>query len=199
MILPESPTHRVSAPGEEAGGEKEAHEYPALSLAKTKSVAELAAWAGEREAWLSWKLDGLTLVLTYDGGSLTRILTRGDGAVGTNITYMKEVIGGFPLTIPETGHLVVRGEAVISYPDFEEINASLEEGEEAYANPRNLASGTLALDAKHLSEVRARRGGFYAFTLVHTDREMVSWGRRMDWLAEMGFAVVDREAVTAAP
>ena len=93
--------------------------------------------------------------MTYDQGELTRILTRGNGNVGTNITYMKGAIRGIPLKVDFPGHLVVRGEALISYPDFSAVNAELEEGEEKFANPRNLASGTLALDAKNIETVRA--------------------------------------------
>lgn len=199
-VLPESPTQSVGHAEEEKSteGKKEPHEYPALSLAKTKSLTELEKWAGDRPVWLSWKLDGLTLVLTYDGGSLTKILTRGNGTVGTNITYMKDAIQGFPLRIAENGHVVVRGEATISYPDFEAVNDSLEDDEEKFTNPRNLASGTLALDAKNLDKVRARHLTFNAFTLVHTDEEIVSWGERMAWLEKCGFTVVDRELTDAA-
>ena len=97
VVLPDSPTRKVGAADtDNASGAKEAHEYPALSLAKTKKVEELQAWAGGRPVWLSWKLDGLTLVLSYDGGRLTRILTRGNGAVGTNITFMQDALRGFP-------------------------------------------------------------------------------------------------------
>ena len=97
FILPDSPTQNTGY--EENNGEKEPHEFPALSLAKTKQVAELQKWAEDRPIWLSWKLDGLTLVLTYDNGKLTKILTRGNGIIGTNITYLKNVIQGFPLNI----------------------------------------------------------------------------------------------------
>ena len=111
VVLPESPTRSVGAADtDNAAGAKEAHEYPALSLAKTKKVEELQAWAGERAVWLSWKLDGLTLVLSYDGGRLTRILTRGNGAVGTNITFLRDALRGFPREIDYKGHLVVRGD-----------------------------------------------------------------------------------------
>ncbi len=193
MILPERPTQRA---GYDAGsGMKEAHEYPALSLAKTKRLEDLVAWAGTRDVWLSWKLDGLTLVLTYDDGALTKIMTRGNGTIGTNITFLKNAIGGFPLQIPEKGHLVVRGEAVISYSDFEQINDLIEDADEKYANPRNLASGTLNLEDPQA--VAERRVHFHAFTLVHTDRQMPGWGERMDALAQMGFTVVDRERLTA--
>ena len=197
-ILPDSPTRKVSDAEAETGGQKEAHEYPALSLAKTKKIEDLQKWAGDLPVWLSWKLDGLTLVLTYDNGSLTRILTRGNGSVGTNITYMKDVIRGFPKAIGYKGHLVVRGEATISYRDFEAINDAMDDEDEKFANPRNLASGTLALDAKNLDKVAERRLCFNAFTLVHTDDEIVSWGERMDLLDSMGFTTVERELTDAS-
>ncbi|MBO5543850.1 MAG: NAD-dependent DNA ligase LigA [Oscillospiraceae bacterium] len=198
IILPDSPTQKVNTAAEDnIAGEKEAHEYPALSLAKTKKVEDLQEWAGERPVWLSWKLDGLTLVLTYDNGRLSKILTRGNGTVGTNITFMKTAIKGFPLNVEDRGHLVVRGEATISYPEFEKLNAAIEDPAERFANPRNLASGTLALDAKRLDEVRERNVTFNAFTLVHTEREIISWGARMDWLDSLGFTTVDRERTDA--
>ena len=198
VVLPDSPTQKVNAAAEDnIAGEKEAHEYPALSLAKTKKVEDLQEWAGDRPVWLSWKLDGLTLVLTYDGGHLTKILTRGNGSVGTNITFMKEAIRGFPLEVEDRGHLVVRGEATISYPEFEKLNATISDPAERYANPRNLASGTLGLDAKRLEEVRQRNVTFNAFTLVHTDEEILSWGGRMDYLDRLGFTTVDRELTDA--
>ena len=133
-VRPDSPTQVTSHSGNEMDGEgeKEAHEYPALSLAKTKKVEELQDWAGERDIWLSWKLDGSTLVATYDGGVLTRVLTRGNGTVGTNITYMASAIRGIPAKISDKGHLVVRGEATISYADFEAINDTLEDADEEY-------------------------------------------------------------------
>ena len=198
VVLPDSPTQKVNAAAEDnIAGEKEAHEFPALSLAKTKKVEDLQEWAGDRPVWLSWKLDGLTLVLTYDGGRLTKILTRGNGSVGTNITFMKEAIRGFPLEVEDRGHLVVRGEATISYPEFEKLNATISDPAERYANPRNLASGTLGLDAKRLEEVRQRNVTFNAFTLVHTDEEILSWGARMDYLDRLGFTTVDRELTDA--
>ena len=143
-ILPDSPTQNTGA--EETGGNREPHEFPALSLAKTKQVSELKKWAEGKDIWLSWKLDGLTLVLTYDQGKLTKIVTRGNGTVGNNITFLKDSIKGFPLKISYQGHMVVRGEATISYTDFEMINDLIEDDDEKYANPRNLASGTLSLD-----------------------------------------------------
>ena len=140
-------------------------------------------------------MDGLTLVLTYDNGKLARILTRGNGAVGTNITYLKNSIKGFPLKIKYKGHLVVRGEAVISYSDFELINAMVEDDDEKYANPRNLASGTLSLDDPE--KVKERRVCFHAFTLVYLEEPLIRWGERMDFLEREGFTVVDRERADA--
>lgn len=192
-ILPDSPTQNTGA--EESSGEREAHEFPALSLAKTKQVSELQKWAEDKPIWLSWKLDGLTLVLTYDGGKLTKILTRGNGTTGTNITYLKNSINGFPQKISFKGHLVVRGEATISYTDFELINDTIEDDDEKYANPRNLASGTLSLDDSE--KVKERRVHFHAFTLVYLEKEIRSWGERMDFLEKEGFAVIDRESFDA--
>ena len=191
-VLPESPTRNAGY--EENAGEREAHEFPALSLAKTKQVDELIKWAEDRPIWLSWKLDGLTLVLTYDNGKLTKILTRGNGSVGSNITYLKNAIKGFPLKIKYQGHMVVRGEASISYTDFELINSTMQDEEEKYANPRNLASGTLSLDDPE--KVKERHVHFNAFTLVYIEEEINSWGERMNFLEKEGFTVIDREAVT---
>lgn len=198
-VRPDSPTQVTSHSGNEMDGEgeKEAHEYPALSLAKTKKVEELQDWAGERDIWLSWKLDGSTLVATYDGGALTRVLTRGNGTVGTNITYMASAIRGIPAKISDKGHLVVRGEATISYADFEAINDTLEDADDRYANPRNLAAGTLALDKTNLDKVKERNVTFTPFTLVHTDEVIRSWGARMDYLDQMGFTTVERERTSA--
>ena len=176
-ILPESPTQNTGA--EEAAGEREPHEFPALSLAKTKQVSELLKWAEDKEIWLSWKLDGLTLVATYDGGRLVKLLTRGNGTVGSNITYLKDSINGLPGKIKYQGHMVVRGEAAISYPDFELINATMYD-DEKYANPRNLASGTLSLDDPQ--KVKERHVYFNAFTLVYIEDNIVSCGRSMDLL-----------------
>ncbi len=191
IVLPDSPTAKVSA--DDFAGEKSVHEFPALSLAKTKSVAEMAKWAGGRAVWLSWKLDGLTLVATYDGGRLTRLVTRGDGRTGTNITRLADAIYALPRTIPEKGHVVVRGEAVISYADFDEFCA---ESKEVYANPRNLASGSLSL--KDAAEVRQRKIRFIPFTPVLVPAAAgVSWGGKMDWLDAQGFVSVEREMIAA--
>lgn len=194
-ILPNSPTQNTGY--EESNSEKEQHEFPTLSLAKTKKIYELQKWAEDKPIWLSWKLDGSTLMLTYDGGKLTKILTRGTGTFGTNITFMKNVIKGFPLKTDYKGHMVVRGEATISYTDFELINSIIEDDDEKYANPRNLVAGTLNLDSSKIEKVKERRVLFNAFTLVHIDDNIKSWGARMDLLEELGFTVVDREATTA--
>lgn len=192
-ILPDSPTQNTGI--EENSGDREPHEFPALSLAKTKKVSDLQKWAEDRPIWLSWKLDGLTLVLTYDRGKLSKIVTRGNGEVGTNITFLKDAIKGFPLKINYQGHMVVRGEATISYTDFALLNDTIEDDDEKYANPRNLASGTLALDDPE--KVKERHVHFNAFTLVYLDDPLKSWGERMDLLEKEGFTVIDREAVTA--
>ena len=187
-ILPDSPTQKVSE--DTIPGSREAHEFPALSLAKTKAPADLVKWAEGRPIWLSWKLDGLTLVATYDGGTLTRVLTRGRGDVGTNITHLAGAISGIPKKIQEKGHLVIRGEAVISYADFETF---LLESDEDYANPRNLASGSLSL--KDVEEVRRRKIRWIPFTLVYTEKEIVPFGERMDYLKNLGFDPVEREMI----
>lgn len=193
-IRQDSPTQNAGYEAE--AGNREPHEYPALSLAKTKSIEELKKWAGDMPIWLSWKLDGLTLVLTYDGGRLVKILTRGNGTVGSNITFLQDAISGFPKEIPYKGHMVVRGEATISYTDFKLLNDTIEDDDEKYANPRNLASGTLNLD--DVEEVKRRHVVFYAFTLVHIDDDIISWGDRMSYLSDMKFNVVKREATDAA-
>lgn len=187
-ILPDSPTQKVSE--DHVEGQKEEHEFPALSLAKTKQVADLVKWAEGRPIWISWKLDGLTLVVTYDNGQLTKVVTRGNGHIGTNITHLSKVISGIPQRISEKGHVVIRGEAVISYEDFN--NFLIESGED-YANPRNLASGSLTL--KDIEEVRRRHIQWIPFTLVHTDRDLVSWGERMSFLEKNGFSTVEHESV----
>lgn len=187
-VLPGSPTHQVSA--DTMAGQKEEHEFPALSLAKTKQPADLVKWAEGRPIWLSWKLDGLTLVVTYDHGKLAKVVTRGDGHIGTNITHLASAIDGIPATIKASGHVVVRGEAVISYEDFERFNL---ESDEEYANPRNLASGSLTL--KDPREVAQRHIHWIPFTLVHTDEEIDTWGARMDWLQKVGLGCVEHECI----
>ena len=186
--LPDSPTNRVSE--DNITGQKEEHEFPALSLAKTKQPEELAKWAEGRPIWLSWKLDGLTLVVTFDNGKLTKVVTRGNGHVGTNITHLAPAIAGIPREIKAVGHVVVRGECVISYEDFEQFNM---ESDEEYANPRNLASGSLTL--KDVDEVRQRHLRWIPFTLVYTEEAIASWGARMDWLETNGMKAVEREQI----
>ena len=187
-VLEDSPTINVSS--DDTQGLKEPHEFPALSLAKTKKVTDLVKWASDRPIFLSWKLDGLTLVVTYDNGKLTKVVTRGDGHVGTNITHLASAIHGIQKTIKEKGHLVIRGEAVISYEDFEQF--VLESGED-YANPRNLASGSLSL--KDSEEVKRRNIHWIPFTLVYTEKTIVSWGEQMQYLRDLGFTVVDHEVI----
>ena len=188
IVLDGSPTQKVSEQMME--GQKEAHEFAALSLAKTKQVGDVEKWAEGKPVWISWKLDGLTLVATYDDGSLTKVVTRGNGHIGTNITHLSSAIKGLPQTIPAAGHVVVRGEAIISYDDF---NRFLLETGADYANPRNLASGSLTL--KDVSEVKLRNIRWIAFTLVSAPENIQSWGQRMDWLDQNGFTTVDRRLV----
>ena len=187
-VLEDSPTMNVSA--DQIAGAKEPHEFAALSLAKTKKPEDLVKWAEGRKIWFSWKLDGLTLVVTYDNGRLHKVVTRGDGHTGTNITHLAEGIHGILPKIGYKGHLVIRGEAVISYEDFEKFR--MESGED-YANPRNLASGSLSL--KDVSEVKKREIHWIPFTLVHADEEIVSWGGQMDFLEKLGFVCVEHAAL----
>ena len=186
--LPNSPTQKVSE--DSITGQKEEHEFAALSLAKTKQPEELVKWSEGLPIWISWKLDGLTLVVTYDNGVLTKVVTRGNGHIGTNITHLSKAINGIQQQIEYKGHTVIRGEAVISYDDFERF---LMESGEDYANPRNLASGSLTL--KDVEEVRQRHIQWIPFTLVHIDDDITSWGDRMDWLEQQGFKTVERERV----
>lgn len=188
-VLEDSPTVNVSA--DETAGEKEAHEFPALSLAKTKKVEDLVKWSEGKEIWMSWKLDGLTLVVTYDHGLLKKVVTRGDGHIGTNITHLADALLGIPKKIEEKGHLVIRGEAVISYDDF---NNFVTESGEDYANPRNLASGSLTL--KEVDEVRRRNIHWVPFTCVYTEQQLTTWGERMAFLEKQGFQAVDHEKIS---
>lgn len=182
-VFSDSPTSKVSE--DSIDGEKVEHEFPALSLAKTKSISKFVSWAGFRNVWLSVKLDGCTLVATYDNGKLTKLVTRGNGKVGTNITFLAPAIGNLKRTIKEKGHMVIRGEAVMSYDQFLKVNAV---SEESYANPRNLVTGTLAL--KSVEEVASRGIRWIPFTLVYTERSIPSWGDRMAYLKQLGFEVV---------
>lgn len=189
-----SPTVNV---GYEAVDElpKEAHEKPMLSLAKTKSREELRDWLNKKEALLSWKLDGLTIVLTYEDGKLFKAVTRGNGEVGEVITPNAKVFVNVPLQIPFKGQLVLRGEAVITYTDFEKINSQLAEDEEKYKNPRNLCSGSVR---QLNNEITAKRNvRFYAFSLVKAEEngQEANWNNDREnqflFLKEQGFEVVE--------
>ena len=167
IVLANSPTVNV---GYEAVEElpKEKHETPMLSLGKTKSREELRSWLQGKPAVLSWKLDGLTVVLTYDGGRLVKAVTRGNGEIGEVITNNAKTFKNIPLTIPFEGELVLRGEAVITYSDFEKMNAQIPDTEAKYKNPRNLCSGSVR---QLNNEITARRNvRFYAFDLVSVRR-----------------------------
>lgn len=194
VVLANSPTVKV---GYEAVDElpKEKHEQPMLSLGKTKDREELREWVQDKSALLSWKLDGLTIVLTYRTGKLAKAVTRGNGEVGEVITNNAKVFKNIPLSIPFEGDLVLRGEAVISYSDFEKINAEIAEEEAKYKNPRNLCSGSVR---QLNSEITAKRNvRFYAFNLVSaTDVDFKnSRKKQFEFLEKMGFDVVEYKEV----
>ncbi len=194
VILTNSPTVNV---GYEAVEElpKERHESPMLSLGKTKSREELQDWLQDKSAILSWKLDGLTIVLTYYDGKLAKAVTRGNGEIGEVITNNARTFKNLPLSISYKGNLILRGEAVIGYSDFEKINRELPETEDKYKNPRNLCSGSVR---QLNNEITAKRNvKFYAFSLVtaegvdfHNSREA-----QFLFLKEQGFDVVDYRMV----
>ena len=194
VTLADSPTVNV---GFEAVEElpKERHERPMLSLAKTKSREELHDWLNGKEAVLSWKLDGLTIVLTYMGGKLSKAVTRGNGEVGEVITNNARVFKNVPLSIPYQEELVLRGEAVISYSEFERINSEIEDVDAKYKNPRNLCSGSVR---QLNNEITARRNvNFYAFSLVKAG-ETENGGLRAEqlvFLQGLGFDVVEYRVV----
>ena len=199
VILAGSPTQTV---GYEAVDElpKERHPSPMLSLGKTKSREELADWLGDHEGVLSWKLDGLTVVLTYENGELSKAVTRGNGEIGEVITPNARVFDNVPLKISFAGELVVRGEAVISYKDFEKINASIVNDADKYKNPRNLCSGSVRqLDSKITAGRHVR---FVAFNLVSADGAdkavLASADGRLSFLESLGFEAVERMKVTSA-
>lgn len=195
IVLSGSPTVSV---GYESVEElpKERHESPMLSLGKTKSREELKDWLQGKEAILSWKLDGLTVVLTYRNGALFKAVTRGNGEIGEVITGNARTFKNIPLNIAFKGELVLRGEAVITYSDFEKINEEIPEAEAKYKNPRNLCSGSVR---QLNNEITAKRNvRFYAFTLVsaedvdfHNSRE-----EQFRFLEKQGFEVVERKMVT---
>lgn len=195
IVLSGSPTVSV---GYESVEElpKERHESPMLSLGKTKIREELKDWLQGKEAILSWKLDGLTVVLTYRNGALFKAVTRGNGEIGEVITGNARTFKNIPLNIAFKGELVLRGEAVITYSDFEKINEEIPEAEAKYKNPRNLCSGSVR---QLNNEITAKRNvRFYAFTLVsaedadfHNSRE-----EQFRFLEKQGFEVVERKMVT---
>ena len=170
---------------------KERHRSRMLSLDKTKSREELAAWLGDHEGLLSWKLDGLTVVLTYEGGELVKAVTRGNGDIGEVITPNARVFVNVPKHIPYKGHAVIRGEAVITYEEFDRINEAIDDADAKYKNPRNLCSGSVRqLNSKITAERNVR---FYAFTLSEADGVDYEGLRsnQMKWMSEQGFDVVE--------
>lgn len=176
---------------------KERHERPMLSLDKTKDVERLREFLGDQKAMISWKLDGLTIVLTYRDGSLEKAVTRGNGEVGEVVTNNARVFRNIPLSIPYQGELVLRGEAVISYKDFEKINEEIGDADAKYKNPRNLCSGSVR---QLNNEITAKRNvRFYAFTLVQADGVDFKNSRlyQMEWLKSQGFDVVENHPATA--
>ena len=175
---------------------KEAHETPMLSLDKTKDVEALRAFIGDRKTLLSWKLDGLTIVLTYGDGKLQKAVTRGNGVVGEVITNNARVFKNIPLQISFKGDLVLRGEAIITYSDFKKINEEIEDVDAKYKNPRNLCSGSVR---QLNNEITARRNvHFYAFSLVRAQGVDFRNSREQQflWLKDQGFDVVEYRMVT---
>lgn len=196
ITLTGSPTVSV---GYEAMDElqKEAHESPMLSLDKTKDVESLREFIGAQKVLLSWKLDGLTIVLTYRDGRLSKAVTRGNGVVGEVITNNAKVFKNIPLQIAHKGELILRGEAIITYSDFEKINEQIEDVDARYKNPRNLCSGSVR---QLNNEITAKRNvQFYAFSLVRAEGVDFdnSTRKQFEWLAAQGFDVVEYRMVTA--
>lgn len=187
IIMTNSPTQNVGGESGQVNSsfEKMKHEISVKSLDKTKDVDALAAFIGDHPGIMSWKLDGLTVVLTYDNGTLEKAVTRGKNGIGELVTDNARNFTGVPGTIPYQGRLNVRGEALITYKDFETVNASLPEGEEPYKNPRNLAAGSVR--QANSAEVKNRRVQFIAFS---SDHEEATHDEEFDWLAEQGFLVV---------
>ena len=195
LVLAGSPTQKV---GYEVLSElpKQTHPSPMLSLDKTKQVDELASWLGGKEGLLSWKMDGLTVVLTYENGELLNAVTRGNGVVGEVITNNAKVFKNLPVNIPFKGRMVLRGEAIITYSEFKKINALLSE-EEQYKNPRNLCSGSVR---QLNNEITAKRNvELYAFTLVEAEGVDFknSQQNKMEFMKEQGFQTVEYKVVTA--
>ena len=196
VTLASSPTVNV---GYEVLSElpKERHEKPTLSLDETKGVSRVKEFLGSQNAFLSWKLDGLTIVLTYQNGELVKAVTRGNGEIGEVITNNAKTFKNLPLKIAYEGELILRGEAVIGYSDFEKINAEIEDADDKYKNPRNLCSGSVR---QLNNEITAKRNvKFFAFSLVKAeDVDFVnSRIRQLEWLGEQGFEVVEGYEVTS--
>lgn len=176
---------------------KELHEKPMLSLDKTKDVLAFKDWLGANEGILSWKLDGLTIVMTYLDGKLVKAVTRGNGQIGEVITNNARVFANIPLNIAYKGSLILRGEAVISYSDFEKINNEIKEADAKYKNPRNLCSGSVRqLNNKITAE---RNVQFYAFSLVKADADFKnSRAEQLEWLKNQGFGTVEYKRVDSS-
>ncbi len=197
MVLANSPTVNV---GYEVLSElpKETHEKPMLSLDKTKEIEGLQSFLGDKDGMLSWKLDGLTIVLTYNDGKLVKAVTRGNGEVGEVVTNNAKTFKNVPLTVPYKGELILRGEAVIKYADFEKINSLIEDVDAKYKNPRNLCAGSVR---QLNNEVTASRNvNFYAFALVKADGVDFenSLEKQYEFLAGQGFDVVGYKRANAA-
>lgn len=195
IVLSSSPSHRVGYESQE-DLPKERHEIPMLSLDKTKDVETLTEFVGDQRTLLSWKLDGLTIVLTYRGGELVKAVTRGNGEVGEVVTPNARVFTNIPLHISFKGELILRGEAVISYSDFEKINQEVGDADAKYKNPRNLCSGSVR---QLNNEITARRRvRFYAFSLVKADQVdfQNSHDCELEWLEKQGFETVEHRVVT---
>ena len=195
ITLSNSPTVNV---GYEVVSElpKERHESPMLSLDKTKEVEELKNFVGDQKVLMSWKMDGLTVVLTYRDGKLYKAVTRGNGEVGEVITNNAKVFKNVPVQIAYQGELILRGEAVIGYKDFEKINQEIEDVDARYKNPRNLCSGSVR---QLNNQITAKRNVmFYAFTLVQADGVDFQNSRacQMEWLKSQGFTTVEYYMVT---
>ena len=197
IVLSASPTRHV---GYEAVDElpKERHERPMLSLGKTKEREELREWLGEQKGLLSWKLDGLTIVLTYSGGKMVKAVTRGNGEVGEVITNNAKVFQNIPVTVSFSGDLVLRGEAIITYSDFEKINERIEDADARYKNPRNLCSGSVR---QLNNEITAERNvKFFAFSLVKAEGMDFHNSRREQclFLQKLGFETVEYRMVDSS-
>ena len=196
LVLSGSPTVKV---GYEVLSElpKEKHAAPMLSLDKTKSVEDLADWLKDKTGVISWKMDGLTVVLTYNGGALSKAVTRGNGEIGEVITNNAKVFANIPQKISYQGELIIRGEAVITYSDFEKINKEIADVDAKYKNPRNLCSGTVR---QLNNEITAKRNvHFFAFTMLDIGDEGVdsTMNSKFNFLEELGFEVVEHKNVTS--